>query len=219
MKILQINKVKKNYEKDGKLITALKSISLSLNSKDFVVAHGPSGCGKTTLLLTAGGLLQPDSGEVLLDNKDIYSLSAEKRASLRAGNIGFVFQQFNLIPYLTVKENILSASINAPVKYGKERAGELLKYLELEKRANHHPSELSVGEKQRVALARAVFNKPKLILADEPTGNLDEKNSEKVVSFLKQFAKEGGAVLLVTHSRKIIKESRKTISLKPGGEV
>ena len=175
--------------------------------------QGSSGCGKTTLLLIAGGLLKPDSGKVLMDNRDFYTLSSEKRAQIRALRIGFVFQQFFLIPYLNVLDNILSASLGVKTKQTKERAMELIKHFDLENRINHFPSELSTGERQRVALARAVFNKPKLILADEPTGNLDAKNAAIVVSYLKEFAKKGSAVLLVTHSTKIAKSFKNRIRL------
>ncbi|MEI7905173.1 MAG: ABC transporter ATP-binding protein [Candidatus Firestonebacteria bacterium] len=215
MNILEIKNITKTYEKGAEKILALDRFSLKMKPKDFVVVQGESGCGKTTLLLICGGLLCPDSGSVKLGGEEIYSLPAEKRAALRAAKVGFVFQQFNLIPYLTVQENIISASLSSAHKPGKERAAELIKYLGLLKRAGHYPSELSTGERQRTALARAVFNKPELIFADEPTGNLDEKNAEKTVAFLKEFAGLGGAVIFVTHSRRIIRESRKVIRLTP----
>src|SRR3989339_45331 len=204
MYILELKNISKTYLKSKCDVLALKNISLALKPKDFVVVQGSSGCGKTTLLLIAGGLLKPDSGKVLMDNRDFYTLSSEKRAQIRALRIGFVFQQFFLIPYLNVLDNILSASLGVKTKQTKERAMDLI---------NHFPSELSTGERQRVALARAVFNKPKLILADEPTGNLDAKNAAIVVSYLKEFAKKGSAVLLVTHSTKIAKSFKNRIRL------
>ncbi|OGF46232.1 MAG: ABC transporter [Candidatus Firestonebacteria bacterium RIFOXYA2_FULL_40_8] len=213
MNILELKSISKTYIKSKCNILALKSISLSLKPKDFVVIQGSSGCGKTTLLLIAGGLLKPDSGKVLLENRDFYSLSAGKKSETRGQKIGFVFQQFYLIPYLNVLDNILSASLGIKAKEKKERALELVKHFDLEDRVNHFPSELSTGERQRVALARAVFNKPKLILADEPTGNLDAKNAEIVVSYLKEFAKKGNAVLFVTHSTKIAKAFKNRIKL------
>ncbi len=213
MYILELKNISKTYLKSKCDVLALKNISLALKPKDFVVVQGSSGCGKTTLLLIAGGLLKPDSGKVLMDNRDFYTLSSEKRAQIRALRIGFVFQQFFLIPYLNVLDNILSASLGVKTKQTKERAMELIKHFDLENRINHFPSELSTGERQRVALARAVFNKPKLILADEPTGNLDAKNAAIVVSYLKEFAKKGSAVLLVTHSTKIAKSFKNRIRL------
>ncbi|OGF44887.1 MAG: ABC transporter [Candidatus Firestonebacteria bacterium RIFOXYC2_FULL_39_67] len=211
--MLELKNISKTYLKSKCDVLALKNISLALKPKDFVVVQGSSGCGKTTLLLIAGGLLKPDSGKVLMDNRDFYTLSSEKRAQIRALRIGFVFQQFFLIPYLNVLDNILSASLGVKTKQTKERAMELIKHFDLENRINHFPSELSTGERQRVALARAVFNKPKLILADEPTGNLDAKNAAIVVSYLKEFAKKGSAVLLVTHSTKIAKSFKNRIRL------
>jgi putative ABC transport system ATP-binding protein len=162
--------------------------------------HGPSGCGKTTLLLAAGALLAPDDGQVLVDGRDPYRMSLEERAHLRATTIGFVFQQFHLIPYLTVLENVLAASLANPFPDARERAEELLDRFGMSSRAEHVPAELSTGERQRTALARALLNEPRLLLADEPTGNLDPDNAAALLAYIADFAHTGGSALVVTHS-------------------
>jgi putative ABC transport system ATP-binding protein len=165
-----------------------------------LVVRGPSGCGKTTLLLAAGALLQPTRGEVFLNGQNPYTLSPGQRARFRALNIGFVFQQFHLVPYLDVLDNILAARLAlGPDASARERARELASQFGLLDRLHHVPAALSTGERQRVALARALLNRPQLLLADEPTGNLDEQNGQEVWRSLDEFAKGGGAVLLVTH--------------------
>jgi ABC-type lipoprotein export system ATPase subunit len=182
-------------------VQALAGVSLQLQLGEFVAVQGPSGSGKTTLLLVAGGLLAPDSGEVLLEGTNPYQLAADSRARFRAGYVGFVFQQFHLVPYLNVLENVLAPSIALPGSDARQRALELIERFGLTDRKHHVPAELSTGERQRVALARALLNRPTLVLADEPTGNLDRANAEIVLGHLAEFARSGeGAVLLVTHS-------------------
>jgi len=161
--------------------------------------RGASGSGKTTLLLTIGALQTPDAGKVNIDGTNPYILTPEARAHFRAENIGFVFQQFHLLPYLTVLENVLTANLVVKKTNAKEEALNLLQHLNLKHRLTHLPSELSVGERQRVALARAVLNRPKLLLADEPTGNLDAENSSVILDYFKKYAAKGNYVLMVSH--------------------
>lgn len=197
--MLQIRHVHRCYRKPRATVHALQGVSLHVHTGEFVVVRGPSGCGKTTLLLTAGGLLAPDEGEVLVDGQNPYALAIEDRARLRASTIGFVFQEYHLIPYLTVLENVMVPSLALSASAPRGRAEELLDRLNLSARAGHVSAELSTGERQRTALARALFNRPRLLLADEPTGNLDPDNSSALLAHIAEFARSGGAVLMVTH--------------------
>jgi len=212
---LNVQDARKIYEGAGGQVAALDGVSLAVASGTFQVVRGPSGSGKTTLLLIAGGLLHPDTGSVEVDGQDLYALSPEKRARFRATNIGFVFQQFHLIPYLSVLENVLAASLAAPHAGAVDRAHELIGHFGMTHRIAHPPSELSTGERQRVALARALMNRPAVLLADEPTGNLDEENAAIVLQYLKDFAADGGAVLMVTHGANV-EGFHNTIYLKNG---
>jgi ABC-type lipoprotein export system ATPase subunit len=198
--MLQLINASKSFQGAARIVRALDDVSLSVKEGEFVTVHGPSGCGKTTLLLVAGGLRQPSAGRVLLDDENPYSLSPEARARFRAGKVGFVFQQFHLVPYLSVLDNVLAPALARPQPAAAARARELIEHFKLEDRAGHVPAELSTGERQRTALARAMLNCPRLLLADEPTGNLDDGNAEIVLKFLADFADDGGAVLLVTHA-------------------
>jgi putative ABC transport system ATP-binding protein len=197
--MLEFKNVSKWFNGAQGKVTALKDISFSVRPGELLAVRGPSGCGKTTLLLTAGGLLRPSDGQMSLDGQDPYALSPEMRSRLRARMIGFVFQQFHLIPYLTVRQNIMTASLAVPMKEASERAQQLINRFGLDDRADHVPARLSTGERQRTALARALLNQPKVILADEPTGNLDEDNAQTVFGYLSQYVSDGGCVLLVTH--------------------
>jgi len=202
--VLNISNLSKIYQRrGGHPVTALKGVSLELEAGQFKVVHGPSGSGKSTLLLGAGGLLRPQVGTVVVAGEDVYTLSSDARAAFRARNIGYVFQQFHLIPYLSVLENVLAPSLAFSNGRVRQRAEELVASFGLSSRIDHPPSELSTGERQRVALARALLHRPKLLLADEPTGNLDETNAAAVIGYLRQFAKDGGAVLLVTHDSSV----------------
>ncbi|MCX7045915.1 MAG: ABC transporter ATP-binding protein [Candidatus Sumerlaeota bacterium] len=196
---LNIDNISKQFAGPSGMVQALSGVSLSIDAGEFVMAQGASGCGKTTLLLAAGGLQQPSEGKISLEGEDVYALAPDRRSGLRADKIGFVFQQFHLIPYFTVLENILAPTMAKALPNANERAQELLRQFNMEARAHHTPDALSVGERQRTALARAMLNRPKLLLADEPTGNLDEENGKIVLSCLANYAKEGGAVFLVTH--------------------
>jgi ABC-type lipoprotein export system ATPase subunit len=197
--MLRFENVSKWFKGPNSRVYALKNISFSVSPKELLVIRGPSGCGKTTLLLTAGALLNPDEGTVELADRNPYQLSPENRSHLRAQTIGFVFQQFHLIPYLTVKENILSAGLALKDASYVDRVGQLLEQFQLDHRTDHLPGQLSTGEKQRTALARALLRKPAIIMADEPTGNLDNNNAKIIYNYFQQFAKQGGCVLLVTH--------------------
>jgi putative ABC transport system ATP-binding protein len=198
-RVLAAIDVVKRFRGPSREVTALARASLSVAAGEVVLVQGPSGCGKTTLLLACGGLLAPDEGRVLVDGSDVYGLAPNARAAFRARTIGVIFQQYHLIPYLSVRGNVEAAALAAPAADVRDRARELIARFGLAEREDHVPGALSTGERQRVALARAFLNRPRLILADEPTGNLDAKNAEAVLGALGEFARSGGAVLLVTH--------------------
>ncbi len=214
--ILELTHVSKTYTGADGAVTALEDVCLELQSGDFMAVQGPSGCGKTTMLLTAGGLLAPDRGSVKLVNQEPYAYAPDRRACLRAEEIGFVFQRFHLVNYLSVLDNVLVPSMTIRTPDAKARALELLERFQLTKRAGHVPSELSVGEQQRTALARALLNRPRLLLADEPTGNLDRENAKIVLQALKTFADEGGAVLLVTHDENAAQTANRRMNMDSG---
>ena len=214
--VLAVEGIGKTYRGARGTVEALAGVSLAVDAGELVVVQGPSGCGKSTLLLAAGGLLEPDAGSVQLEGRDLYALSSEQRARLRAKRVGFIFQQFHLVPYLSVLENVLAPSLAAPVAGARERARELIVRFGLGERMEHLPAELSTGERQRAALARALLNRPQLLLADEPTGNLDQKNSELVLQHLADFARSGGAVLLVTHDADASRQAQRVIRLERG---
>ncbi len=204
-------------------MVALAGVSLSVEAGSFLAIRGPSGCGKTTLLLTAGTLLAPDRGDLILTGEHPYRLNSDARAAFRAKHLGFVFQQFHLVPYLSVLDNVLApnlalqhtqAAVAADV--ARQRALQLLDEFGLANRAGHTPARLSSGERQRCALARALLNQPKLLLADEPTGNLDPENAEIVLSSLRNFVKQGGSVLLVTHDDRAAASADQTLWMNQG---
>ena len=200
---LELKQVERKFSTADGVVAAVDGVDLQICQGSFNVIRGASGCGKTTLLLMAGALMQPSGGTVEFAGTDPYLLSKDRRSGFRAENIGFVFQQFNLIPYLSVIENVMAATLSLPDGVGKEEyARTLLAKLNMETRLNHLPSKLSTGEQQRTALARAMINRPKLILADEPTGNLDPENGDIVLQTLKDFTQSGGMVLMVTHDRR-----------------
>lgn len=214
--MLGINSATKIYMGRSESVVALETVSLGVNAGEFVAVHGPSGSGKTTLLLIAGGLLAPDEGTVMLKDTDVYDMNFDDRAFFRASHIGFVFQQFHLIPYLTVLENVLVPSLAVHEPDAESRAHAMLERFNMTGRLDHVPSELSTGERQRTALARALLNGPGLILADEPTGNLDRDNADTVLSTFDEFAKAGGAVLMVTHDEAVSKYAHRSIRLENG---
>jgi ABC-type lipoprotein export system ATPase subunit len=214
--MLDVENITKIYHNPNKEVRALDGVSLNVRSGEFVAVEGPSGSGKSTLLFAVGSLLAPDKGQILIDGQNPYALSFDDRAKFRAKKIGFVFQQFHLIPYLTVLENILTPSILMKVENTRERAMQLIERFGLTERAHHVLAELSIGERQRTALARAFMNTPNVVLADEPTGNLDRENAEIVIKSLAEFASTGGSVLLVTHDMYAVQYATKTLHLESG---
>ena len=202
IKAVSLNKI---YILNDAHVQALKNISTEINEEDFVVISGPSGAGKTTLLNILGGLDKPSSGEVFVRNTRLNDLSEDELATFRCENIGYIFQAYNLISTLTAKENIAFA-MELAGSYGEkndQRALTLLKLVGLEERGTHLPSQLSGGEQQRVAFARALANDPSIIFADEPTGNLDEKTTLKIVDILKALKENGKTVVVITHDPRI----------------
>jgi ABC-type lipoprotein export system ATPase subunit len=214
--MLEFKNVGRSFDGSHGLVEALSDVSFSVEPGELLAVKGPSGCGKTTLLLIAGGLLSPTSGQIILDSQNPYELSPESRNRLRAKSIGFVFQQFHLIPYLTVRQNIQVASVAVPANEAGERTQELISHFGLDDRADHVPAKLSTGERQRTALARALLNRPKVILADEPTGNLDEDNAKIVLGYLSQYVNDGGCVLLVTHDVRAANHASRTLQMSKG---
>lgn len=214
--MLGLTDVTKIYPRQHGIVRPLDGITLSVESGEFVAVQGPSGSGKTTLLLTAGGLLRPDEGRVFLDEQNLYEMNPDERARFRAKNIGFVFQQYHLIPYLTVLENVMTPNLAQLSSNSRGRANKLIEHFGLTERSGHTPGELSAGEKQRTALARALFHQPKILFADEITGNLDQQNAHIVLNYLKEFAQSGGAVLLVTHDVQVAQSAQKKWSLVNG---
>ena len=183
---------------------ALNKVNLEVQDKEFVAIMGPSGCGKSTLLNILGLLDNPTSGNYYLDGKEVGHLKEKERTNVRKGNIGFVFQSFNLIDELNVFENVELplTYLNIPADERKKKVEEILKRMNISHRAKHYPQQLSGGQQQRVAIARAVVSGPKIILADEPTGNLDSKNGQEVMELLTELNKEGTTIVMVTHSQR-----------------
>ena len=214
--MLEIRNLSKRYAHGDGPVDALVDVSLSVGQGEFVGVQGPSGCGKSTLLLAAGGLLAGDAGQVLLDGQDPYALAPDARAALRARRVGFVFQQFHLVAYLSVLDNVLSPSLALASDGAAGRARMLIEHFGLTQRRHHKPAELSTGERQRTALARALLNKPGIILADEPTGNLDADSARAVLEYLAEFAGDGGAVLLVTHDDRAAGYAQRTVKMRGG---
>jgi ABC-type lipoprotein export system ATPase subunit len=212
--VLEVTDLSKRYSGPSGVVHALSGLSLAVGAGEFVAVQGPSGCGKSTLLLAAGGLLRPDGGQVCVAGQDLYALNAEARAVFRAAHIGFVFQQFHLVPYLSVLDNVLAPTLALRREGALARAGELIAQFGLRDRQHHLPEQLSVGERQRTALARAVLNRPELLLADEPTGNLDKDNAGLVLEALAGFARAGGAVLLVTHDASAVGRAGRVVRME-----
>ena len=214
--MIRCDEVTKIFRKNGSEVTSLDRFTAEVAEGEFVAVRGPSGCGKTTLLLTLGGMQRPSAGSVQLGGRDLYALSPAERAGLRSSEIGFVFQMFHLVPYLDLLGNVLLACPGKPSAEVRRRAGRLLDELGLADRASHRPGELSAGERQRLAVARALLNRPKLILADEPTGNLDPENAAEVIRHLAEFHRGGGTVVLVTHGASADTHADRTLRLDQG---
>ncbi|MEM3458770.1 MAG: ABC transporter ATP-binding protein [Candidatus Bathyarchaeia archaeon] len=217
--LLEARDVKKAYRMGKVLVPALRGISFEAKESEFLTIFGPSGSGKSTLLHLIGGLDRPDEGEIFIDGFNILELSGDKLAELRLTRIGFVFQFFNLLPRLTALRNVELPLTIAGVqeKEAVERAKEMLTLVGLETRINHKPTELSGGEQQRVAIARALINNPKIVLADEPTGNLDTKTGWEIVQLMKRLNEEKGQTfIVVTHDPHIAETADRIIHLKDG---
>lgn len=218
--ILSVDRLRKAYRSGEGELVVLKEVSFSLTDRDSLSIVGPSGSGKTTLLGLCAGLDLPSSGSVSVAGKNLGGLDEDGRAALRNEVVGFVFQNFQLLPTLTALENVMVPMELRGAKGVRERARELLAEVGLGERASHYPAQLSGGEQQRVALARAFINQPRLLFADEPTGNLDAENSEHVVELLFGLNKAAGtALVLVTHNPELAQLTRRTIRLKAGAVV
>jgi putative ABC transport system ATP-binding protein len=218
MSLLQTSNLSKIYRTDTVETTALNDVSLSIAQGEFVAIMGPSGCGKSTLLNIIGLLDSPSSGHYFVDSEDVSGYNERKRAEVRKSTIGFVFQSFNLIDELTVAENIELPLIYTRMGKAerKQRVQEAMERMSIAHRAKHFPQQLSGGQQQRVAIARAVVNAPKLILADEPTGNLDSAMGEEVMGLLTELNKAGTTVIIVTHSLRDAGYAQRTIKLLDG---
>jgi putative ABC transport system ATP-binding protein len=217
--MLQLQSVSKSYPgRNCHPVTALDEVNLTVTDGEFVTIVGPSGSGKSTLLFTIGAMLRPTMGKVVLDRTDIYGLSAGKRTRLRRDRLGFVFQTFNLIPYLSCLENIvLPAALGGKSRrLSLARGRKMLDRLGLGHRLAHRPKELSVGERQRAAMCRSLINGPDLLLADEPTGNLDPEMTEEVCQLLQELNAEGQTIILATHDRRVAGAGSRTLGILNG---
>jgi putative ABC transport system ATP-binding protein len=217
--MIHLEAVTKTYEMGASKVNALDNVTLRIRDGDFLSVIGPSGCGKSSLLFVTAGLLTPTSGTVTLDGTSLYELTAKERAKLRRKMIGFVFQSYELIPYLTALENVALPLhlLGLPSKEQEERAVAALKSVGLELRMQHRPGELSGGEQQRVSIARALVKSPKLLLADEPTGNLDQKTGKEVMDLLAQLNESQGITLvLATHDPDKARRAARIIEMKDG---
>ena len=217
MEVIKTENLSKIYGKNDNKVVALDNVNISVKKGEFVAIIGASGSGKSTLLHQIGGVDRPTGGKVFIDNEDIYRLTESNLAVFRRRNIGFVFQSFNLIPVLSVEENITMPLLLDHQKVDIEYFNDLIKTLGLEKRLNHLPSELSGGQQQRVAIARALINKPAIILADEPTGNLDSETSKEIMEMLKlSIRKYNQTAIVITHDLSIAENADRIIKIKDG---
>jgi len=214
--MLEIKNISKIYGEGITKVVALNDVSFQINKGEFVAIMGPSGSGKSTLLNIVGGLDRLSSGEVILDGKRIDNLDENTLVDIRRGKIAYVFQQYHLIPSLTALENVLLPLIFCGADKEAKKALDILKRVGLEKRAGHKPSQLSGGEQQRVAIARALVNDPSIILADEPTGNMDQKTGREILSLFDQLNKAGHSIIMVTHNPEIAKHAKGIILLQDG---
>jgi putative ABC transport system ATP-binding protein len=217
--ILKLENVWKKYDMGmAEPLVVLKEINLEIKKGEFVAIQGPSGSGKSTMANMVGALDIPSWGTVYLKNKDISEMNESSLAFLRGKTIGFIFQQFNLLPNLTALQNVMlpMEMVDVPERIARERAEHLLKELGLGERMKHRPNELSGGQQQRVAIARSLANDPEIILADEPTGNLDSKTGTFVMDFLGKMNQEGKTIILITHDLELIKYSKRVIHIRDG---
>lgn len=217
MEILRVENLTKTYGKGNTAVTALDNVSFSVNKGEFVAIIGPSGSGKSTLLHIIGGVDTPTSGKVFVDETDIYSLNESQLAIFRRRQIGLIYQFYNLIPVLNVKENITLPLLLDGRTTDNKHLNEIIGTLGLEGRLNHLPNQLSGGQQQRVSIGRALINNPSLVLADEPTGNLDSKNSEEIVNLLKLYNNMyKQTLILITHDERIALQANRIISIEDG---
>lgn len=217
MEILRVENLCKTYGKGENQVKALDNVSFSVNKGEFVAIIGPSGSGKSTLLHILGGVDKPTSGEVYVDGEDVYAQNDEKLAIFRRRQVGLIYQFYNLIPVLNVTENITLPVLMDGQKVNKERLAELISTLQLTGRENHLPNQLSGGQQQRVSIGRALMNAPAIVLADEPTGNLDSKNSQQIMELLKLSNKKYNQTLMViTHDESIALQADRIIAIEDG---
>ena len=217
MDLLEVRSISKTYGSGETSVRALKKVNFSVPKGEYVAIVGESGSGKSTLLNMIGALDNPTSGKVLIDGKDIFAMKESKLTVFRRRNIGFIFQAFNLIPELTVEQNIIFPVLLDYQKPDKKYLEELLEVLNLKERRNHLPSQLSGGQQQRVAIGRALISRPSLILADEPTGNLDTQNSNEVITLLKNASKRyAQTIIMITHSRSIAQTADRVLQVSDG---
>ena len=217
MDLLEVRSISKTYGSGETSVRALKKVNFSVQKGEYVAIVGESGSGKSTLLNMIGALDNPTSGKVLIDGKDIFAMKESKLTVFRRRNIGFIFQAFSLIPELTVEQNIIFPVLLDYQKPDKKYLEELLEVLNLKERRNHLPSQLSGGQQQRVAIGRALISRPSLILADEPTGNLDTQNSSEVITLLKNASKRyAQTIIMITHSRSIAQTADRVLQVSDG---
>jgi len=214
--MIQLEGVSKIFQTRNGSVRALDDVTLRVDEGEFVAMRGPSGCGKSTLLSVVGGLALPTAGRVAVAGSEVSGMSSAERARFRMDNIGFVFQMFHLLPYLNVLDNVLVAAPARLRGTATEHAKELLAQFSLDDRRSHRPGQLSVGQRQRVAMARALLNRPKLLLADEPTGNLDPGNAASLLDTLTEFHAGGGTILLVTHDINAANRAQRIVDLERG---
>ena len=217
MSLLEIKSISKIYGKGDNAVHALKDINFSVDKGEYIAIVGESGSGKSTLLNIIGAIDIPTDGKVIINNKDLFTMKDSELTVFRRRNIGFIFQGFNLIPELTVEQNIIFPVLLDYKKPDRKYLDEILNILGLQERRNHLPSELSGGQQQRVAIGRALITKPSLILADEPTGNLDSKNSSEVISLLKESSqKYEQTIIMITHSHSIAQSATRVLRVSDG---
>ena len=217
MNLLEVNNVSKTYGSGEAAVKALKKVSFSVPKGEYVAVVGESGSGKSTLLNMIGALDVPTSGKVVISGKEIFSMNDRKLTIFRRRNIGFIFQAFNLIPELTVEQNIIFPVLLDYQKPDRAYLEELLSVLNLKERRNHLPSQLSGGQQQRVAIGRALITRPSLILADEPTGNLDTQNSSEVIALLKEASRKyEQTIIMITHNRSIAQTADRVLNVSDG---
>jgi putative ABC transport system ATP-binding protein len=216
--LIEIHDIAKNYQTGETDINAIKNMNLHIDDGEFVTIMGQSGSGKSTLLSVLGALNRPSRGKVYIDSMDLYKLSTEQRADFRSEYIGFIFQSFQLVPYLTVIENVEVPMAVTGIKKKKQKqmAMDVLKTVGLKEKSNRLPGQLSGGEQERVAIARAIVNKPPLILADEPTGNLDSNTAIEIMQLLQTLNQSGHTIIMVTHNKEMSSYASRTINIVDG---